>query len=65
MLNKHKTQADQNQLYPIASIAPGWVIDADQEVGLLDSPTLIQVIAETAASCFDCQSPGRWSGFLL
>jgi diguanylate cyclase (GGDEF)-like protein/PAS domain S-box-containing protein len=46
MLNKHGTQADQDQLYPIASIDHGWVMDVNQEVGLLDSPILIQVIAD-------------------
>lgn len=46
MLNKHGTQADQDQLYPIASIDQEWDIDGNQEVGLLDSPILIQMIAD-------------------
>ncbi|WP_158442098.1 hypothetical protein, partial [Planktothrix rubescens] len=46
MLNKHGTQADQDQLYPIASIDQEWDIDGNQEVGLLDSPMLIQMIAD-------------------
>ncbi|MEL0590288.1 MAG: EAL domain-containing protein [Planktothrix rubescens PR222] len=46
MLNKHGTQADQDQLYPIASIDQEWDIDGNQEVGLLDSPILIQIIAD-------------------
>ncbi|MBD2483365.1 EAL domain-containing protein [Planktothrix sp. FACHB-1365] len=46
MLNKHGTQGDQEQLYPIASIDRRWVMDSDVEVALQDSQALIQVIAE-------------------
>jgi len=29
MLNKHRTQVDQDQLYPIGSVDQGWVIDSN------------------------------------
>ncbi len=46
MLNKHGTQGDQDQLYPITSIDRAYVMDSDVEVGLPDSQILIQAIAE-------------------
>ncbi|OIP71714.1 MAG: hypothetical protein AUK43_05360 [Oscillatoriales cyanobacterium CG2_30_40_61] len=46
MLNKNRIQINQDQLYPIVSIDQAWVMDTNIEVGLSESPILIQVIAD-------------------